>query len=418
MVGQQSRSIFLTIKTLFKMKVKSKFFFTFNAFQFFFSLLLWVPIFYEYQKRIGLTDSEIFKIQSLYYLIFCLLEIPTGYLADWLGYRTCLILGSVTLVVANIWVPLAPSYPGFLTHFILIALARSFVSGASSAYLYETLHQRGELSDYKEAEGKARSYSLIGKVFCWAMIGPIMHWHLTLPYWLTAINATVGLVFAFLLPNTQVAENKTRLSVIELFLVLLKNPYLVLLMFQGVALFVLARICQVNLFQPILEHKGFSAITYGMVMAGMTIFEAIGSFKSKWVKNYINDLNAVFIFTLVIGISFFIMSYDYFFGLNIKFVTIAALCLFSYVIGISFPIQRQLINKAIPEPRLRASLLSSESIIDRGVNSIVAGSLGIALASGQLLFFLQKSAIISIFSVLLIALLIKFVRKNQYEIIS
>lgn len=397
---------------------KKKLFFTFNAFQFFFSLLLWVPIFYEYQKRIGLSDTEIFKIQSLYYLVFCLLEIPTGYLADWLGYRLCLILGSITLIIANIWVPLAPTYPGFLTHFLLIALARSFVSGASSAYLYETLRERNEISEYKEAEGKARAYSLVGKVFCWAMIGPIMQWHLTLPYWLTAINATTGLVFAFLLPETKFNATKTRLSVVELFSVLIKNPYLILLMFQGVALFVLARICQVNLFQPILEHKGFSAVTYGMVMAIMTIFEALGSFKSKWIRNYLNDLNAIFVFTVFIGISFFVMSFDSFLGLNIKMITIVALCLFSYVIGISFPIQRQLINQAIPEPRLRASLLSSESIIDRGVNSFVAGSLGLALASGQLLLFLRKSAIVAMLSVFIIALLIKFVRKAKYETIN
>lgn len=397
---------------------KKRLFLTFNAFQFFFSLLLWVPIFYEYQKRIGLSNIEIFKIQSIYYLVFCLLEIPTGYLADWLGYRLCLILGSATLIIANIWVPFAPNYPGFLTHFLLIALARSFVSGASSAYLYETLHQRGEIEEYKEAEGKARAYSLIGKVICWAMIGPIMQWHLTLPYWLTALNASIGLVFAYLLPETKVIAAKTRLSLIQLFKILIANPYLVLLMFQGVALFVLARICQVNLFQPILEHKGFSVVTYGMIMALMTIFEALGSFKSKWVRNYLTDLNAIFVFTFFIGISFFMMSFDSLLGLNIQAITIFALCLFSYVIGISFPIQRQLINQAIPEPSLRASLLSSESIIDRGVNSIVAGSLGVALATGQLLFFLRKSAIIAVVSVFIIALLIKLVRKTKYEIIS
>ena len=396
------------------MKLK-KLFYTFNAFQFFFSLLLWVPIFYEYQKRIGLSDSEIFHIQSLYYLIFCLLEIPTGYLADWIGYRPCLILGSLTLIVANIWIPFAPSYAGFLTHFILIALARSFVSGASSAYLYETLHNENQLEEYKEAEGKARAYSLIGKVFCWAVIGIIMQWHLTLPYWLTAMNASIGLIFAFILPTTKVSTEKKRISIKELFSILLSNPYLILLMLQGVALFVLARICQVNLFQPILQNKGFSVVTYGMVMSLMTIFEAIGSFKSKWVRQYISDLYAIFVFTFIIGISFFLVSLDSFFGVDLKIVTIFALCLFSYIIGVSFPIQRQLINQAIPEPRLRASLLSSESIIDRGVNSLVANSLGAALAAGHLLLFLKKSALISILSVFVIALLLKFVRKEKYE---
>jgi MFS family permease len=388
-------------------------FFTFNAFQFFFSLLLWVPIFYEYQKRIGLNDAEIFKIQSIYYLVFCLLEIPTGYLADWLGYRVCLILGSITLIIANIWVPLAPTYIGFLGHFILIALARSFVSGASSAYLYETLHQRSALDEYKEAEGKARAYSLVGKVICWAMIGPIMQWHLTLPYWLTALNAGIGLVFAMLLPNTVIPAQKNKPNVFEIFGILFKNPYLVLIMFQGVALFVLARICQVNLFQPILENKGFAVVTYGMVMALMTIFEAIGSFKSKWVKNYLSDLNAIFVLTFMIGISFLFMSFNEFWGIDPKIITIAALCLFSYVIGISFPIQRQLINQAIPEPKLRASLLSSESIIDRGVNSLVASSLGLALQSGQLLPFLRKSALYSVLSVFIIAVLIRYVRRPK-----
>jgi MFS family permease len=388
-------------------------FFLFNAFQFFFSLLLWVPIFYEYQKRIGLNDAEIFRIQSLYYLVFCLLEIPTGYLADWLGYRLCLILGSITLIVANIWVPLNPSYLGFLGHFILIALARSFVSGASSAYLYETLHQQSALDQYKEAEGKARAYSLVGKVVCWAMIGPIMQWHLTLPYWLTAINAAVGLYFAYALPVPATTTARTRVSVIELFKVLFTNPYLVLIMLQGVALFVLARICQVNLFQPILENKGFSVVSYGMVMALMTVFEALGAFRSAWLRRYVNDLNAVFVFTVLIGISFYLMSFTSFFGIDPKILTLAALCLFSYVIGISFPIQRQLINQAIPEPRLRASLLSSESIIDRGVNSLVASSLGLALQSGQLLIFLRKSAAVSVSSVLMIALLIRYTKRNS-----
>jgi hypothetical protein len=294
-------------------------------------------------------------------------------------------------------------------------LARSFVSGASSAYLYETLHNENQLEEYKEAEGKARAYSLIGKVFCWAVIGIIMQWHLTLPYWLTAMNASIGLIFAFILPTTKVSTEKKRISIKELFSILLSNPYLILLMLQGVALFVLARICQVNLFQPILQNKGFSVVTYGMVMSLMTIFEAIGSFKSKWVRQYISDLYAIFVFTFIIGISFFLVSLDSFFGVDLKIVTIFALCLFSYIIGVSFPIQRQLINQAIPEPRLRASLLSSESIIDRGVNSLVANSLGAALAAGHLLLFLKKSALISILSVFVIALLLKFVRKEKYE---
>ncbi len=392
-----------------------KLFFFFNAYQFFFSLLLWVPIFYEYQKKLGLNDTEIFRIQSIYYLVFCLLEIPTGFLADKIGYRLCLILGSMTLFIANIWVPLDATYQGFLIHFILIALARSFVSGASSAYLYESLHLHNHLDEYKEAEGRARSYSLIGKVLCWAAIGSIMQWHLTLPYWLTSLNALISLYFAVKLPDITASKSENKISILKIFPILYRNNYLILIMLQGVALFVLARICQVNLFQPILSHKGFTLPSYGLIMALMTICEAIGSFRSKWMRRFLPDLYATFVFTVLIGVCFYLLSIDVLWKFDIKIVTILSLCFFSFIIGLSYPIQKQLMNEAIPEPRLRASLLSTESIIDRAVNSIVASSLAAALTAGHLLLYLKQSALVTIISVLIITVLIKFTRRVQHE---
>src|SRR3954469_13469185 len=72
------------------------------GFQLFFGLLLWTPIFYEYQKRIGLSDPQIFGIQSIYYVAFCLLELPTGILADRFDYRHSMFAGAAVLVVANL----------------------------------------------------------------------------------------------------------------------------------------------------------------------------------------------------------------------------------------------------------------------------------------------------------------------------
>lgn len=385
--------------------------FFFNGFQFFFALLWWVPIFYAYQKNAGLNDTEIFKIQSFYYLIFCLLEIPTGYLADRIGYKVCLKLAGFTLLLANIWVPVDPSYHGFLIHFTLLALARSFASGASSAYLYEMLKGKNLLSEYKEAEGKARALSLMGKVICWSLVGYTMRWMQELPYWLTALNALVSIVFAYKLPDIETAIKAHKPSVIKLFISLKSHPTLFLIMLQGVALFVLARICQVNLFQPLLTHKGFDVLSFGVIMAVMTIFEAIGAYRSKWVRRFLSDLYATFFFTCCIGISFYLLSLDNFGFLDKKIVTVFALCFFSFIIGISFPIQRQLVNEAIDNTELRASLLSVESIIDRAVNSLVASYLAVVLSSGQLLVFLEQAAFVTIISVFVVTMLIR--RKRQ-----
>ena len=366
----------------------------FYGFQFFFSLLLWVPIFYEYQRRVGLNDEQIFSIQSIYYLAFCVLEIPTGFLADRWSHRRCMQSGAGLLVLANLLPVVFPNYDGFLWHFLLIALSRSLISGASSAYLYEFLRANGELGLYKEAEGKARAYSLAGKVVFWAGIGTLMQWHLSLPYTLTAAATAVALYFVWRMPEmprTALTE-KPLIASAKTLGVLLRSPFLIGVMIQGIALFVYMRVAQVNLFQPILNEKGIPLGSHGMIMSLITVFEAVGSANPNWVRKLLRttDLNAVFILTLVLAISLSMMA------AGGPLMAITGLCVLSLAGGAAYPIQRQVINDAIPDSKYRATFLSLESIINRAASAWIISLLGGVMAAGQINAFLHLSAAITI----------------------
>lgn len=365
----------------------------FYGFQFFFPMLLWVPIFYEYQRRFGLSDPQIFFIQSLYYVTFCLAELPTGLIADRWGYRLCLRLGAAMLVVANLLPVLTPTYPGFFFHFTLVALSRSFVSGAASAWLYDYLAKLGEVRRYKQIEGSSRAYGLVGKVVCWAGIGALMAWHVTLPYWLSALTAVLSLGFAWALPpipggagpaSAEALPLRDRLS--GVLGILRGYPFLVFLMLQGIAIFTLSRIGTDTLFQPILQSKTFDLAWYGILMSGITVFEAIGAARFAWIQRWLDDLNAVFVITVAMALSLAMIPFSGQIG------TALWLCVFSWLIGVSYPIQRQLLNDAIPDSRFRATLLSTESIIDRAVCAVVAAQMGGFLQRGQLDQFLWLSA--------------------------
>jgi len=171
------------------------------GFQTFFALYIWLPIFYAYQRQMGLDDAQIFGIQGYYYLAFVILEVPTGFFADRWGYRNTLQLGALLLFVSQLFAIFQPTYMGFLFHFLLLALARSLVSGAASAYLYEHLKLHGRQTDYKQLEGNARALGLIAKVIGWSGVGAMMAWHLSLPYWLTAGAALIALFVAISLPK-------------------------------------------------------------------------------------------------------------------------------------------------------------------------------------------------------------------------
>ncbi len=380
------------------------------GFQFFFSLLVWVPIFYRYQKEIGLNDTQIFSIQSIYYIFFCILEIPTGMIADFWGHRRCLILGAGTLIISNLLPIFFQSYNGFLFHFLSIALARSFISGASSAYLYNYLQTQNRVSDYKQIEGSARAFGLIGKVICWAGVGWLMAWHLTLPYWLTCIAAGMSFIYAILLPTQNLVNtnekgldqpNSLVFQLKESLLTLLASPFLLLIMLQGISIFVLSRICQVNLFQPLLESKSFGLESFGPIMSAMTIFEAIGSARPNWIRRWLSDLNAVFVLSAALAISLGFMASGN------QVTCILLLCFFSYATGLSFPVQRQLLNDAIPNSKYRATLMSIESIIDRGVCAWTASLMGSFLSHGQLNQFLIFSAELSLAILFFLALGLK-----------
>ncbi|MBI2606246.1 MAG: MFS transporter [Deltaproteobacteria bacterium] len=360
------------------------------AFQFFFSLLLWVPVFYEYQRRFGLSDARIFRIQSLYYLAFCLAEIPTGLLADRFGSRAAMRAGAGTLLAANLLPVFWTSYAGFLLHFLFIAAARSLISGAASAYLYEHLRSRGAAAQYKRYEGRARALGLAGKVVCWGAVGYLMEWKVALPYVLTAVSSAIAVWFAWRLdPAHARSANKTAETMLMarfsgVFATIRKHPAIVPVMFQGIGIFVLARICQVNLFQPILLEKGIANAHHGAVMGLMTLFEALGSWRPDLHRA--SDRARIVSYTVLIAASLVVTGYG---G---QVAALIGLCVFAFGVGLSTPVQMQMMNDAIPDSGVRATVLSLESIVDRAVCAAVAAVVGGFVARGEIARFLVLSS--------------------------
>jgi MFS family permease len=369
--------------------VKSRVVHNYYGFQIFFPLLIWVPIFYEFQRRTGLSDTEIFNIQSIYYLVFSALEIPTGFFADKKGYRASLILGAIILVAANI-VPVAlTTFIWSLLHWCLIALSRALISGAASAYLYDFLDARGERDEYRAIEGRARALTLVARVVAWSAAGFLMEWNLSSPYILTAAAATLSVWFAMRLPADAPSKGPKHsaksgprfppMSVV-----------LVLVMLQGVGIFVFNRITQVNMYQPLLKERDFAVETFGAIMAAMTIVEAYGAAHTSWLQKRMQDVTAVTLLTLIIGASLVLV------GLSGQTGALVGLMIFAWASGVAFPVQRQLLNDVIPDRRWRATLLSVESIVDRLFSAVLAWAAGIYVFAGQASLFLVAASILFI----------------------
>ncbi|WP_165956417.1 MFS transporter [Kribbella antibiotica] len=363
----------------------------YNAFQLFAGLLWWLPVFYVFQRSAGLSDTEIFSIQSIFYLAFCLFDIPTGMIADRFDYRRCLQVGSVILVVANLIPVWEPTFAGFLMQFLLIALAHSLFSGAGSAYLYEYLQRTGNETSYQGAEGSARAWTLIGRIVCLPAAGFLTAWWGPSAYVLSAVTCGIAAIIALgfpALPATDSDPSKPEPvfpALAAALRSLAKSKRLILLMAQGIAVFTLVRIGQANLFQPILESKHLPLHWFGVLMAATTVFEVAGAARSAVLARF-GQIRVVLVLTVLMAIALASVIPLGLVG------TMACLAVFSLASGLAFPVQRKLVNQAITEPARRATLLSIESLADRAVCALVVFIMGGFLARGQMPAFLVALA--------------------------
>jgi MFS family permease len=160
-------------------------------FRFFSSFWLIVPVLIPYYKSAGLAATQVFLVQSVFLTAVFLLEIPSGYLADIIGRKKTIIIGTFFLPAGLLTYYFSSSLGGFIAAELMIAVALSFWSGADSALIYDTLKQLKKQGDYKKIQGTAEMLTRVGDGLASVTGGLLALLSLKLPF---IINIATSLV--------------------------------------------------------------------------------------------------------------------------------------------------------------------------------------------------------------------------------
>lgn len=117
----------------------------------------------------GLTLFEVQLLQGWFMGCWMVLEVPTGAVADYLGRKYSLALGSFTLVFAVAVYFFGTTMLAFMFAELLFGAAKALVSGANEAWLYDTLQDEGQEKSAVKHMGFAQSVLLLGVL----VAGPI-----------------------------------------------------------------------------------------------------------------------------------------------------------------------------------------------------------------------------------------------------
>ena len=116
--------------------------------------MLFMPYVVPFYQENGLDMHQIMVLQAIYSVSIVALEIPSGYFADVIGRRRTLILGVIMGTVGMGIYSLSYGFMGFLIAELVLGFGQSFVSGADSALLYDSLLDNRKENDYIKFEGR------------------------------------------------------------------------------------------------------------------------------------------------------------------------------------------------------------------------------------------------------------------------
>lgn len=253
------------------------------TFNFFNSLEFFAPVIVLFWQSKGLNFSQIMILQSIYAVGVIVLELPTGALADYLGKRISLILGSLFFTAGFFIYGISSDFWQFVVGELTIGIGSALISGADSAFLHESLKAVERGSEYKKTEGRVRGITSISRAVG-KIIGGLLG-SISLSYTLIATAASTFFAFLTSLSFSETKENLPRaektayLEIIKQSLSIATKRKIVLWLVLFFASFN-ALIWSTNWFsQPYLQMLNVPVVYFGVIFACFNIISAIGSAK-------------------------------------------------------------------------------------------------------------------------------------------
>jgi MFS family permease len=260
-----------------------------------------------WKEHIGLTLSQILLLQSIFSIATVLLEYPSGYISDRLGYRAALSFASLLGIVGWGVYTVADSFGDVLLAEILLGISLSFISGSDSALLYETLKLEGNEALYARCEGRVTGFSqsgeALGAIFAGMLYAasPLSPFILQVAVWGAALLVTRGMVET---PRDTAIQARSHLAEAlhtarYAFLDNRRLRYTIIFnTFLGLASFF-----PVWLIQPYMRQGGVPIAWFGPVWAGANLMVALFAMASHRMHRCLNDrwMTLLFVALIVVG---------------------------------------------------------------------------------------------------------------------
>jgi MFS family permease len=278
------------------------------------------PVFTLFVKSRGLLWSEVATLSAILWVVVTLGEVPTGYVGDRIGRRNSLVASTGLMAGSLLGFVVADSFLAFAALYAVWALGMTFNSGAESAWLYETLAERGIEGKFTHVRGRAGSIKRWAGVV--AMVGGGFLYVLepALPFLVGAAWHALGIPLLVTLPRDGSGDEEGTLGVGDSVGIvrraLFRPPLRSVVLYVGL---LFGAVGASNTYvQPIavdvVESGGMGLLatlplprvppeaTLGFLYAGFTAVSAVASYHAGTVEEYLGGDRAILLVPPAVGV--------------------------------------------------------------------------------------------------------------------
>ena len=334
-----------------------------------------------YQSQ-GLDLEQAVLLKTILSLSILLFEVPSGYIADKLGRKFCLIAGSGVWIIGWLLYCVGHSFAIFALAEILAGIAGSLISGADTAIAYETLLQLGKASSYRSLEGQLVAIAGVSEAVCGLVGAAIAEINLVIPFYLQTACLVIYFCLTFTLTEPQRHQSVSEKQQIDSLKKIIKDVWLVnrkLRWLIGLSsTFSTASFLIVWLSQDYLKQVNVSIAAMGWAWAIFHLLMSWASINARRFETVWGMKKTMLILVLSLAMAYILLG-------SIHSIWGIALIATIYIVrGLCSPLILNSINQQIPSS-IRATVLSLNSFTFRLSFVVVAPIFG-AIASGYSLY--------------------------------
>lgn len=145
--------------------------------------LLLVAVAVPFWQSLGLDQTQIYLLQSIFAAACVLCEMPSGWFADAFGRRHCLLVSAIACPTGFLTFALANSFTHLALAEVLLGVGMAFASGADSALAFESMHAVDGTKGYRRFESRALAVSTAAEALAAAAGGLLALASLRAPIW-------------------------------------------------------------------------------------------------------------------------------------------------------------------------------------------------------------------------------------------